>query len=341
MRILAIGATGFIGPYAVRELTELGHHVAVVHRGDTEASLPNGVRRILCDHDGLSNLRRELERFAPDIVLDVIPYTERQARDLVRTFRGLAGRVVVLSSADVYRNYDGLRGRPSASPDPVPLKEGSPLRETLYPYRGHDIPFAYRDDYEKILVERTVLNQADLPGTVLRLPAVYGPGDKQHRLRPYLRRMDDGRPAILLGDKQARWRWTRGYVGNVAAAIAVAVTDARATARTYNVGEDPTRTEREWIQEIGKVVGWRGDVVTLDDKELPAHLKQPYDWRYDLATDTRRIREELGYREPVPEQEAIEATLQWERSHVDEADRPDYAAEDAALANSRGAGDAV
>ena len=30
----------------------------------------------------------------------------------------------------------------------------------------------------------------------------------------------DGRPAILLSDVRAGWRWTRGYVENVAAAIA-------------------------------------------------------------------------------------------------------------------------
>ena len=59
-------------------------------------------------------------------------------------------------------------------------------------------------------------DQADLPATVLRLPAVYGPGDTQHRLRAYLRQMDDGRPSIPLPDGQADWRWTRGYVENVA-----------------------------------------------------------------------------------------------------------------------------
>ncbi len=338
MRVLAIGGTGFIGSYAVRDLTERGHEVAVVHRGDTLASLPDGVQQILGDRTALSDLRPELERFAPDVVLDVIPYTRKQAHDLVQTFRGLAGRTVVLSSADVYRNYDGLRGKPSAPPDPVPLTEESPLRDALYPYRGHDIPFAHRDDYEKILVERAVLSQTDLPGTVLRLPAVYGPGDKQHRLRPYLRRMDDGRPAILLSHEQAHWRWTRGYVANVAAAIGLAVSDTRAAGQTYNVGEDPTLTEREWIRQIGNAAGWRGDLVTIDEEKLPAPLRQPHDWRYQLETDTRRIREALGYREPVARQQAIELTLRWERSQVDEAERLDYAAEDQALAESRATG---
>jgi nucleoside-diphosphate-sugar epimerase len=41
------------------------------------------------------------------------------------------------------------------------------------------------EDYEKILVEREVMGHPRLPGTILRLPTVYGPGDSQHaQLRP-------------------------------------------------------------------------------------------------------------------------------------------------------------
>src|SRR5207249_1224013 len=117
--------------------------------------------------------------------------------------------------------------------------------EKLYPYRKNpprksDDADQWMDDYEKILAERTVKGNPLLPGTVLRLPMVYGPRDDQHRLFPYLKRMDDKRPAILLDEDVAQWRWTRGYVENVAAAIALAVVDERAIGRIYNVGEPRT-----------------------------------------------------------------------------------------------------
>lgn len=73
------------------------------------------------------------------------------------------------------------------------------------------------DAYDKILVERAVMGDADPVGTILRLPMVYGPGDPQHRLFQYLKRMDDRRPAILMDEGAAGWRWSRGYVENVAA----------------------------------------------------------------------------------------------------------------------------
>src|SRR5262249_60182889 len=124
--------------------------------------------------------------------------------------------------------YEGFPLHPTAPPDPGPLDEDAPLRDMRYPYRGHGLSFEHADDYDKIPVEQVVMGQPDLAATVLRLPAVYGPGDKGHRLRPYVQRIADGRPAILLGDEQARWRWTRGYVENVAAAITLAITDRRA-----------------------------------------------------------------------------------------------------------------
>ncbi len=64
-------------------------------------------------------------------------------------------------------------------------------------------------DYDKIPIERLVMNGPTIQGTVLRLPAVYGPNDGQHRLFEFLKRMDDQRPAILLDE---RWRNGAGRV---------------------------------------------------------------------------------------------------------------------------------
>lgn len=331
MKVLAIGATGFIGRHVVPLLVEQGMEVAVLHRGETDADLPDGVRRIRGNRNRLDDAKAELERFAPDVVLDAILYSEHQARGMVKAFRGNAGRVVALSSADVYRNYDGFRGKSTAQPDAVPLAEDAPLRDTRYPYRGTGLPFEHADDYEKVLVEQVILTEPHLPATLLRLPAVYGPGDPQHRLRPYLQRMVDGRPGILLQEEEAAWRWTRGYVGNVAAAIALAVADARTVRRVFNVGDEPVLSERKWVERIGAAAGWRGTVVAVSAGELPNHLKQPFDWRYELWTDTSSIREELGYVELIPLDEALERTVEWERSTLDGTEPLNYSEEDAVL----------
>lgn len=173
------------------------------------------------------------------------------------------------------------------------------------------------------------------PGTVLRLPAVYGPGDRQRRLFSYLKRMDDRRPAILLSEGQARWRWSRGYVENVAAAIALAVVDERAAGRIYNVAEPEALPEAEWVQQIGQAAGWSGQVVTVPEDRLPLALRSDYRWEQDWFVDSARIRRELDYTEAIPLDDALRRTVEWERAHPPAEIDPaqfDYAAEDAVLA---------
>ena len=200
MNILVLGGTHFIGAHAVRRLALLGHEVTVFHRGETKAELPESVEHIYGDRERLGEYREVFERLGPEVVLDTLAMSEADARAVVEVFRGIANRLVVLSSGDVYRAYDRLRGADPGPPDPTPLTEDSPLRDKLYPYRnGANSPTDMKYNYDKILVERVVMAQPDtLPGTVLRLPMVFGPGDYQHRLFGYLKRMDDERPFIIL-----------------------------------------------------------------------------------------------------------------------------------------------
>jgi nucleoside-diphosphate-sugar epimerase len=264
---------------------------------------------------------------------------EHDATTLMQTFRGMAERVVAISSQDVYRTYGILWRRENTEPNIIPIKEDAPLRSVLYPYRPlsadeHDPKYKY----DKIPVERAVMGDTALPGTVLRLPATYGVGDKQHRLFEYLKRMDDGRPFILLGRDEARWRWTHGYVENVADAIVLAVTDERAANRTYNVGEEDALKRAEWVKMIAEAVGWRGEILAVPEDELPEHLRSPTGYEHDLAVDTSRIREELGYEERVSREEALLKTVAWERANPPPEINPKqfgYAAEDAVIEKLR------
>lgn len=331
MRILIIGGTNFIGPYVVGQLTSMGYEVTVFHRGRTETNLPEGVGHIFGDRQNLMNFADEIEQFSPDVVLDMIPMNQRDAKTLVDVFGGIVQRVVAISSQDVYRAYDIVRGLHPSLLDPVPLAEDAPLRENLYPYAGEGVK-----EYEKILVEEVVMGAPELSGTILRLPTVYGPGDYQRRLFPYLRRMDDERPAILLEESMAPWRWTHGFVENIAAAITLAVTDERAVGRIYNIGEPEPLPWVEWVRQIGYVAGWSGEIVEVPEDIFPAHLRlsgNP-DFSQHWVVGTDRIRRELGYEEIVSTEEALRRTVAWERQHPPEEinlKNFDYAAEDAAL----------
>ncbi len=339
MRILLIGGNGFIGRFAVAALKKQGHALAVFHRGTT--AVPAGVDEIRGECNQLNASAEELKRFAPDVVIDLIISSGSQAEELMNLFRGATQRVVMLSSIDVYRAVGILHGTESGPLQEVPLTEESELRRCLHPYPPEGLQFLCKifawvtDDYDKIPAEHVVMNDRELPGTVLRLPMVYGPGDPLRRFYPLVKRIADGRHHIIFPETLAAWRSPRGYVENVAAAIARAATDDRAARRIYNVCEEPSFSELEWARKIAAAMRWDGDFVVLPTESTPQHLLKPGNAAQHWTASSTRIRQELGYEESVTIEEAIRRTIRWEQENPPAAAflaQFDYAAEDAAVA---------
>jgi nucleoside-diphosphate-sugar epimerase len=339
VRILLIGGNGFIGRHVLTALRQQGHALAVFHRG-TGTPTP-GVSEIHGDRNRLRDCSAELKRFAPEVVVDFVVSSGPQADQLMDVFRGEARRIVMLSSMDVYRAVGIMHGTESGPLQEVPLTEESELRHGRRPYSAQNIDLIRKvfswvtDDYDKIPAEQAVMNDAKLPGTVLRLPMIYGPGDPLRRFHPIVKRITDGRRNIILPETLAAWRSPRGYIGNVAAAITLAATDERAAGRIYNVCEEPPFSELEWAKKIAIAMEWGGEFVVLPDERTPKHLLKPGNAAQHWTATSARIRHELGYVEPIAIEEAIRQTVHWEKQAgppAFPADQFDYAAEDAALA---------
>lgn len=331
MRVLVLGGTRFIGPNVIRLLADQGHDVTVFHRGETEIEVSAGVRHVHGDFAALSRHVAGLRDFGPEVVLDMVPFMDKNGHG-VHHFRGIASRAVVITSCDVYRAFARVWRSEPGPPDPVPLTEESPLRTK--PVQEHKAGI----DYDNIEIERAVSGDTELPVTIVRPAAINGPGDYTHRLYAYLRRMDDDRPAILLDDALVGWRRAHCYVEDVAHAIALTVSDEAAAGRIYNVAYERTFTEIDWVREIARVHGWSGEVVVANSGSLPEALREDaFDLRQDYVIDSSRIRRELGYAEVVSEEVALRRTIEWERSNPPPAPYPpvDYKKEDKALAALR------
>lgn len=331
-----IGGTGFVSSFILSELRRAGHEIVVFHRGTRGVSVPDGVREVRGNRRSLPDYAEKLRKLHTDVVIDTIALWEQDAQQVVNVFKGFAGRTVLISSQDVYRAYGILTGLENGMPEPVPVKEDAALRTRLYPYRGDQSHDAADPDryfyYDKILCERVYMSESELPGTVLRLPMVYGPGDRQRRTLSYLRRMDAGRKYIVMSQQFAEWRWTRGYVEDVAHGVALAVKDSRAAGRIYNLGERNVAPMRDWVKSIGIAAGWDGEIVEVPDEQLPAALRAGIDTRQPLVADTARVREEFGYEEIVSPDAALCRTIAWERGNPPAGCAPaDYAAENEVL----------
>jgi nucleoside-diphosphate-sugar epimerase len=288
---------------------------------------------VLGDRRHLGQYADQLRATEPRVVVDVIAYTESDAATCVEVFGGVTERLVVISSQDVYRAYERFLGVGNGKLEAVPYTEEAALRDHLYPYRDRATGGnSWVTEYDKILVERTAMGDERLATTVLRLPMVYGPGDRQQRLAPYVQRMSDERNAIPLEAGHAGWRWTRGYVTNVAHAVALVCGDDRAADRVYNLGESDALSEAEWVAAVGRAAGWSGRVVPIERSRWPTERQLPYDWNQDLVADTTRLRDNLGYAEPIDRDEALRRTVEWQKGQDHHGDpAQEYAVEDRCL----------
>lgn len=344
MKILIIGGTRFIGLYVVQSLLEKGHSICLFNRSGPSV-FDGKVEWRQGNRNDEKTLRNALKAIRPDAVLDMIPFNGDQAVMLVRASEGQTPRIVSISSMDVYRAYGIILGiePPGTHIEPVPISETAPLRSTLYPYRGPvprkaDDPARQMDDYDKIPVEDVVMNAKHIDGTVLRLPFVFGPYDAQHRMYEVLKRILDRRPGIILEQRYAQWRISRGYAVNVAEAIALALTREQAAGMIFNVADRPVWSSEEWVRLIAAATGWSGSIVILPPESTPSHLQVTQNMQQHLVGDSSRIRDILGYTDIIDPNEAIRRTIEWESAHP--PDLPpetaskmfDYPAENAALA---------
>ncbi|MBD3298937.1 MAG: NAD-dependent epimerase/dehydratase family protein [candidate division Zixibacteria bacterium] len=331
-KTLILGGTRFIGPAVVCRLRAHNCDVTLFHRGQTGTELFPELTHIIGDREQLAQYRPQFESMSLDVVIDMAPLSEAHAHRVIDTFAGIAQRIVTISSCDVYQAYGKLIGIEDGPPGELPLTETSPLRTKHFPYRGQGERYY---DYEKILVERATVESEDPRGTALRLPMVYGPLDYQHRLWPYLKRMRDRRPYIVLESGQADWRVARAYVEDVAEAIALAALDDTAAGTIYNVCETECYAEREWVECIARAIQWNGGVITVDAGQCPELIDEQFNPQHHLIVSSDRIRSELSYREVVDPKEALRTTIDWELDNPPEPDpvsEADYAKEDAAVA---------
>ena len=323
MRVAVIGGTGFIGRAIVAELESAGHAVLVLHRGRRESETSASSEHAHIDRHDVSGLVAAFDRFGVDALVDGIALTARDADDVLTAVPG-ALRMLALSSMDVYRAFGALHA--GTESDPLPIDETSPVRPDRYPYRGK-VPGM--DEYEKLEVEERFLWRG---ATVIRLPMVYGEHDPQRREEPILRRLRAGRTRIPIGP--ANWLWTRGYVGELARGVRLALESEAAAGEIFNLGERRGSTIRAWYEQILEAAGTQATLVSVDPASLPPDLGLSGTVRQHLLVDSSKARAVFGWVHADPG-EAVRQSVRWHLEHPPKEPDTDFSPDDAALATAR------
>jgi nucleoside-diphosphate-sugar epimerase len=303
MKIMLIGGTNFIGPVLAEQLSRAGHDIVLFHRKNTR-EIP--FRQLQGDCGVVSELSRAVSAIDPEVVIHMTALFEAHVSALEQALDGRKTRVVILSSADVYKAYEVLVRLSDAPPVPLPLDEESPLRDVLYPYRGR-LAADFSHDYEKILVECAAMQSPVIDAVILRLGMVYGKNDPNHRFREPVMLMRRGDKRIELPRQMAASRMCRCYVEDVAYGIGLAAEKGMPN-EIYNLSALETPSEREWYERIAKLMEWDGEISV--NQEAPpqgdANLAQ------DFIMDSSKIRRQLGYEDSTPIEQGLLNTIRWE-----------------------------
>jgi nucleoside-diphosphate-sugar epimerase len=297
MNLLVIGGTKFIGRTVVERARELGHEVAIFHRGETEPDDLVDVLHVHGDHLAIADSLDQLKAFGPDAVVDTTQGEAATTQAVVDALTGVVERYVLVSSMDVYRVYGLIHNTEPGPPQPMPVSETAELR-TL---PGAD----HTEEVDNLLAEAAALEQTGLSTTVARLPAVFGPRDYQRRVGFQLEAMDESPTEVKMTPRRANFRWTWGFVQNIADMLLELAADRRAGNRIYNLGYSEAASNAEMFKMIAEEAGWNGDLVVEDDGSSDgSNLLQ--DW----IADTSKFRRDFDYTERFSIEEAFRMTVE-------------------------------
>jgi nucleoside-diphosphate-sugar epimerase len=291
---LIVGGTGQIGRAAAQRLAGDGWQVTLAARNDADVDFP--VRTVDRTEPGA------LEAVVGDgidLLVDVIPFTAADAQQVV-ALRGRVGSVIAVSSAAVYADAEGLTF--------------DSQEEGLFPH--FRVPIGEReptcppgdDTYSrrKRAVELALLEHEDLRATVVRPGAIHGLHGRFPREWYFVKRILDGRRAVILARRGAS-RFHTTSTENLAELIRLAA--ERPDNRVLNAGDPDPPNVLEISRAIASALEHEWTEVLLPSPDEPCET--PWTGPRPFVLDMTEAEFEVGYRPVTRYERAVQATCEW------------------------------
>jgi nucleoside-diphosphate-sugar epimerase len=318
MRVLVTGGTGFLGSHLIDLLLARGMQVSVLARPSSdltglrmrsvrvhiaEIGDPKATRAAVSRADAIVHAAGGGNVRGIDELYRSNTSTTRALLRAVRETRPKLSRFVLVSSLAAHG----------------PSRDGLPVDELSQPR-----PVSHYGA-SKLNAERAVLAASDeIPVTILRPPAVYGPGDAllTELMRWVLRGV-----VPLVG---AEGKTSLVYGPDVASAITLCLERPHASGSVFYVEDGRVYRRRELVATLADAMGMRPRVVPLPAAALsvaglaaeavarladrPARLNR--DKVNDLGAmnqvcDGRKLRNDLGWKPSVDFPTGVRTTVEW------------------------------
>jgi len=288
-RAFLLGGSGQTGRALIPRLQRRGWEVVVASRGERE--VPAGVEHITVDRGAEGALEAAVGDGA-DVLVDFAAFEPEHAQQLL-ALRDRVGSLVVLSSAAVYLPEDEA----DLARLPVPIAERT---ETVTPGPG-----GYAT--KKRAIELALLEQDALPSTLIRAGAIHGPWSTWTREWYFVKRVVDGRRAIVLAYRGAS-RFHPISVHNLAELIWLAA--ERPGRRVLNAGDPEPPT----VVEIARAIATNLEhdwAEILIDEPVGNVGETVWSTPHPVVLDMTDAEFELGYRPVTTYEQALPETVAW------------------------------
>lgn len=325
MDIVVTGATGFLAQNLVPVLRERGHRVRALVLPTEDATwlrdlgvaiFPGDVRKPetltepMRGADAVFHTAALMAMWRPMPVHYAVHVTGTENVCRASLAAGIK-RVVHVSSAITYTPGTGQ-----------PIREDSPQNPLHEP---HAVTKAQGDK----LVQRMIAEDG-LPAVIVRPEAMFGPYDRIN-FRRLADRLRAGK-SIIIGSGRNAVPFV--YVTDVVQGLLLALEHPRAVGQAYNITNDETMSEEEFLRAIAEEVDGQPPrihipyralysaayfaewIATVTNREplLTRHGVQMFGSHNPLSID--KARRELGYEPRVPLREGIRLSAAWYRENV-------------------------
>lgn len=302
MRILIIGGTGSFSSRITEKAFQRGHQVLVYARGRRPlfgAPLATGddgagVRMLAAERQALREHARELEAFAPDVVVDSICFEPARAHDLVHLFPG-ARRVVLISTVDVYGEDIGC----------VPVTEEQAPRPVT--------PYAKA----KLACEEIVLGELGTRATVFRPSHILGRTFLTTSLwgrSPHLvSRISKGKiiPAIDGG----RNLMTPVYAADAAEWVVRSFDAPAADGQVINAVGGEVITQKRYYEAVARALGVQLRLLPVPSQLFRRYVDAPSQFNWHRPYSCAKAVSLLGYAPRATVELMLEETVSFMRDH--------------------------
>ncbi len=282
MKALFIGGTGTISTEISKQLSQGGHELYLINRGNSNSLLKDyNVNYITCDINDEKKVDELIAKHHFDVVADFIAYVPEQLERDYMLFKDKTKQFIFISSASAYQK----------PPSDYKINEGTPLSNPYWEYSRNKI--ACEDYLMKLYREE------GFPVTIIRPSHTYcersiplGIHGKNGSWQ-VAKRMIEGKPVIIQGDGTSLWTMTNskdfakgfiGLMGNIHAigqAVGITSDESVTWNQIYKALADALRVKlnafyapSSFLDKVsdldfqGELIGDKANSVVFDNSKL-------------------------------------------------------------------------